>query len=245
MRQKHRNELAVENDLMQAELALEDQNTLHKIYQYIAACDITAEEVEGIRKDLIGMANEARDRGESLKEVIGGNQKEFLNSMVHAATGKDVPGGRMLLKTSGKVWQAWGIVNGLTLIWAAFIIVYYGYTTPGIAGNLDSLVNLSDLAVWGNLCIGMVQTILIYFAGKYGCRHCASRSKAKRCLCIGIGLAGYALYGVVNEGYRMLAHGASDVPTIFITVLLLVCAVCYLLGALRNSRPGNGKTRRE
>lgn len=236
MKKEIRSELTVENDLMQMELELEDQKTLHRIHQYIAACDITAAEVEGIRKDLIGMANEARSRGESLKNAIGENQKEFCSSIVYAATGKGIPKGRAMLNISGRIWQAWGIINGLTLIWFAFIIVYYGYTTPGTAGNLESIIGLSDLSVWMNLCIGMVQTILIYFAGKYGCKHCASRGKAKTCFYVGIGLTGYALYGFVSECVRMLNHGSLNITSLLLAVFLMASAVCYLGGAQRNIR---------
>lgn len=91
--------------------SLEDEDwiTLRKIMRQISCCEVDGGELEGIRREIIGMAKEARVRGRSLREEIGESERTFAEEIFRASTGREMAPGRKQLKGVGiffhRVWH--------------------------------------------------------------------------------------------------------------------------------------------
>ena len=74
-------ELKKENDAKALNLEIEDQRYLDKVKSYAINQGVGMTEMEIIRKDLIGMAEEAQKNGERLEKSLG-DVKEFTENLV-------------------------------------------------------------------------------------------------------------------------------------------------------------------
>ncbi len=78
-------ELRKENDRVQKSLPDGDRKTMQRISRYVAGWKVNAYDAECIRRDLIGMAQEAAARGETLTDAIGTDERMFCTSVVDSA----------------------------------------------------------------------------------------------------------------------------------------------------------------
>lgn len=82
------NELSLlkkENKLREAFIVEEDRGIIKKMLTYMEAKRISIFELEVIHKELIGMALEANQRGESLHATIGKDEKVFCDDMIEGS----------------------------------------------------------------------------------------------------------------------------------------------------------------
>ncbi len=70
-----------ENNTRQSRLREKDQDVLDDVLSYLKSTNRNPYDLEVLRKDLIGMAEEAQDRNESLEDVIGPDRKEFCEGL--------------------------------------------------------------------------------------------------------------------------------------------------------------------
>lgn len=74
-------QLCKENNTRQSRLREKDQDVLDDVLSYLKSTNRNPYDLEVLRKDLIGMAEEAQDRGESLEDVIGPDRKDFCEGL--------------------------------------------------------------------------------------------------------------------------------------------------------------------
>lgn len=91
----------------------EDWKTLRRIMRYISSCGLEKTEMETVRKEIIGMAQEARLRGKGLREIIGEEERKFADEILRAATGKSMGKGRGQVKGAAVCY----IVYGAAFLW--------------------------------------------------------------------------------------------------------------------------------
>ena len=129
--------LIQENDNQMTQLKESDTEILKQIMKYFSLYPVSSIDSQTIRKDLIGMAQEAEQRGESLQDMIGEDLKAFCEGVLENIR-KDKTEYRLRMLFDGlvcvSIWYLadWGLYNsfslnhgikgGLVLIYPLFLI---------------------------------------------------------------------------------------------------------------------------
>jgi DNA-binding ferritin-like protein (Dps family) len=74
--------LVKENRLRSEYLSIEDKSILKKLVSRLSVSKLSAFDIQIAQKDLIGMALEAEQRGETLSSVIGSDMKAFCDEII-------------------------------------------------------------------------------------------------------------------------------------------------------------------
>lgn len=143
--------------------SLEDEDwiTLRKIMRQISCCEVDGGELEGIRREIIGMAKEARVRGRSLREEIGESERTFAEEIFRASTGREMAPGRKQLKGVGIFFIVYGIVYlvhwGIRFLFFGMLNLMESYQ----GGGLDNFEQV--FVIWGIKEIIAGICLLVYF----------------------------------------------------------------------------------
>lgn len=106
--------LKKENKLREQYLPQEDQDMIKRMLNYMKTTKMCIFEKEVIHKELIGMALEAGQRGESLIDVLGNDEKTFCDEMV--ADTKKAPIKEYLLIGFRQWILYYGVIVGVTVL---------------------------------------------------------------------------------------------------------------------------------
>ena len=142
----------------------EDWMTLRKIMRQISCCEVDEGELEGIRREIIGMAKEARVRGRSLREEIGESERTFAEEIFRASTGREMAPGRKQLKGVGIFFIVYGIVYlvhwGIRFLFFGMLNLMESYQGGGLdnfeqmrpkkAEETEDSRNLSACVLWSD-----------------------------------------------------------------------------------------------
>lgn len=74
--------LQKENNRLDAQIWEENQEKFTDMICYLRGSDLSDYEIESVRRDLTEMVLEAQERGEGIDAVIGGDEKEFCDSVI-------------------------------------------------------------------------------------------------------------------------------------------------------------------
>lgn len=218
----------------------EDWMTLRKIMRQISCCEVDEGELEGIRREIIGMAKEARVRGRSLREEIGESERTFSEEIFRASTGREMAPGRKQLKGVGIFFIVYGIVYlvhwGIRFLFFGMLNLMESYQ----GGGLDNFEQM--YVIWGIKEI--IVEISILLIGIWTVRHCGDRRRRKKqkiagiCLFVYFGailteiLIGYAAWSAtVWIALDAIAYGVFLVPLIGI-----IASGIYLSAVGRNKK---------
>jgi len=81
--------LVKENKLRSEYLSVEDKNIIKNVVSRLSASKLSAFDIQISRKDFIGMALEAEQRGETLSSVIGSDMNSFCSEIIKNGRKKD------------------------------------------------------------------------------------------------------------------------------------------------------------
>lgn len=184
----------------------EDWKLMKKIMRQITCCEVSDEESNSIRREIIGMAKEARIRGQSLEEVIGESEDVFVKEIFRASTGREMAPGRKQLKGAGIFFIVYGVVYLLHL-GGRFLFFGTGHLIEEYQSG-----GLSDFSqvffIWGIKEI--VVELLILCVGIWTVRHCGDRRRRKKQEIIGSCLLIYFLFLLI-ETILVVAIGSITV----------------------------------
>lgn len=211
-------------------LGEESRKTLHKITKYIRNFAFTECELESIRKELVGMAQEAEMRGTTLDDMIGNDVEAFSENLIEASLGHGSLKGRKILKVTGTMMLlqgAWfAFCTGLFLL----VILIFG--SRGAWEMTGGVVN-----VFYVLAVFAVYTALYFRAGLLGRRRSADLKAAKSCFYYG---AAILVLRLLNEGIALWSGNAWDERYFWLNLALHIfiygSLLGYLVGAWRNIR---------
>lgn len=77
--------LTKENERLEASLEQEDSEILKRAMRFFSGYPLSSMDVQIIRKDLIGMAQEARLRGECMQDMIGAELEAFCEAVLESS----------------------------------------------------------------------------------------------------------------------------------------------------------------
>ena len=235
-------ELALENTHLEIELKTKDRVLLQKIFKYIQTFELSEFETEDIRKELIGIAGQAEQRGEDLEQAIGKDYGRFVDELVVAATGKEIPQGRSDLRIAGTLMMVGSVVSFVKMLFFAYLIIAMLLSEEiivfffGIGGNtvytwLHVSYMLAMAAGFGVLCLR---------AGYVGRRRCADTSVSRKCFRYGMLLFVLSVIDVVYTFvYGKMLEGAT-LEMIFLgwylvrTIIIFFILIIYMIGARKN-----------
>lgn len=171
--------LQAENFSAESGLGREDKKLVNKMFNYIKKFPISAYDVELIRKDIIGMAEEAEQRGRRLTDMIGTDHKKFCNELIVAIAGMEVPGGWRYLNYAGLYCEIMGwisIINGflgVTMIpvWLAQI---------GRRGFEEQFGDLLQIIL--EFAFPLLMGLILKKAGEVARTYCGDISKVDVCM---------------------------------------------------------------
>lgn len=170
-----RNELTLlklENKKQLSELREDDKNIIKDVMKSMSIFKVNSYDAQVVRRDLIGMAQEQKLRGSSLKNSIGDDLSGFTNEIIKNSGGPSIREIllRFLAKLSGYFF-AWFLLSAFLLYgglsWESSPIIYPFYVgiviiafiaegiiapifcgEEGLKKNLQSLISLLVIAVW-------------------------------------------------------------------------------------------------
>ena len=96
-------ELKKENDAKALNLEIEDQRYLDKVKSYAINQGVGMTEMEIIRKDLIGMAEESQKNGERLEKIFGRREGIYRKSGYRRKTGGEKRSDLLLYSGNRKI----------------------------------------------------------------------------------------------------------------------------------------------
>lgn len=129
--------LVQENINAALELSEESLGVLRKMFEYMAAFNISRFQLEVIRKDLIGAAREAETEGIAFKDRIGMPEKEFCDSLVKEGA-ENTRMERMILALRNMtfallgLYSAFWVINGAPADYGISAIILFFATGIGL-----------------------------------------------------------------------------------------------------------------
>ncbi|MGN0711605.1 MAG: hypothetical protein ACI4LO_07570 [Anaerovoracaceae bacterium] len=75
-------ELNKQNNLLDKQIKEENQEAFTDMICYLRGADISEYDIETVRQDITEMVLSAQERGENIQSVIGGDYKEFCDSII-------------------------------------------------------------------------------------------------------------------------------------------------------------------
>lgn len=202
--------LVKENKLRAVYLSDEDKSILKKLIRRLSASKLSAFDIQTSRKDFIGMALEAEQRGENLSSVIGDDMNSFCEEIINNGRKKD-----------------WKEAVSLTLPWVLFnLTVYYGVTIYLVYYSCPLIVKINLLDSINYLLWALIGIPL----GNYLSGRTEFESKMKKSLPFWIVLGIPLSLKVLNSSFSLrqvvLFEVIGWVPLAVMTVLLMLS---YLL----------------
>lgn len=129
-------------------LTIADQDAIDRILEYLRLYPVSARDLDRTSKDLTGMAKEARARGESFIEAIGGDEGGFSKRLAQGL-GKAAP-----LEQGLRLLQVFSLIG--LFYW------FYGLHSFPFAPLPDRI-----LITWGQLTYVLLGTTYFCTAGRY------------------------------------------------------------------------------
>lgn len=226
-----RKELALTMENIDSELKLneKDKQTLYKITKYIRDFGFCEYELESIRKELIGMAQEAELANESLSDRIGNDVRKFSDELIYAALGCEPPKGRIFLKIAGVLLEIEGILENFVAVIVLLCLLLFG------AGDVMEML---DWRIHPGICLAAILgfAALNILAGRTGRKHCADVKLAKRCLIYGIILSTIALLNLcftITQG-NVLGLDKEVPIDVLLWIVSMTAPFLYTIGAKKN-----------
>lgn len=179
----------------------EDWMMLRKIMRQITCCEVDEEEAQTIRREIIGMAKEARLRGRSLKEEIGESEQTFAEEIFRASIGREMAPGRRQLKGAGIFFVVYG--SFYLLHFGLRFLVFGFMNMMGVyqKGEWSSAHQISLFWIFKETIVELA----ILALGIWTIRHCGDRRKRKKQKIAGICLLIY--FTVVLVEILLLVSG--------------------------------------
>lgn len=231
--------LESENYSSEMRLGRENKRTLEKMFKYIKKFPISAYEVETIRKDMIGMAAEAEQRGQLLWDNMDGDIPKFCEELVCAHTGMEIPKGWKMLHISGTILMTIGIFNLCIGGWILTGVIV------GFLQNIDAgkspMVFFNDpfwKGLFPLLIEGLIFSVILTIAGKRARKYCADVVHAKQCLYWGIAIGIMSVLDITAriflDDLSALNIGQAAFTTVINLVMNLILPVFLIIGAKKN-----------
>lgn len=196
-----------ENFSEESGLSRANKRIISKMFSYIQKFPLEEIAVEQIRKDIIGMAEEAEQRGEDFNSVIGNDRKEFCNQLISAMTEYEFPKGMRLLKIAGFYYRFqryyYTIFCGAVPLFTIIPLIF------ARQGEETRDIIISSVAVVINIVVGIISGM----AGDRAWNYSNDASKADVCLKWGFGLLFVRLLAFV---FNYILNIRMTIPTIYL-----------------------------
>lgn len=215
-----------------------NQKVVRKMKKYIRTFPLKSEEINLIHRDIDGMAEEARERGESLEQVLGKNPREFCDELMYAVGGIKTPGGRKILRFVGGWYKflAFMFLLGALMSLASMVVYIIGdlfSAKPDILGEIQFAMPDSIEAI--------ILGAIYYIAGKHAIQYSTDVSLANKAMKWGVGMF---LFEVLS--YVVLSLPDIGKTSVALWIFWLVCdcfgSVLFIIGAWRNRPHLEGET---
>lgn len=239
--------LQSENYTRTEELNKCNRKIMDRVFRYLSSFPVDEYDVLVIQRDLISMAAEAEERGETLENAIDEDIKKFCDRLVFAVTGIEVPRGRNYLRIAGAYYKFAGAIFLLSSI-------------IGICGSVLLLLIspeqvLTEIGVTETTMHTVIMLVLsalsgmIYWnAGKTARANAANALYGRKCMVWGGMIAGMEFLAIgVNVVYSAITgSGAAFTSDLSETALLMADLLSgfltygflalYLVGAWLNMK---------
>lgn len=214
----------------------QNQKQIHKMKKYIRTFPLKSEEIILIHKDIEGMEEEAKVRGERLENVLGKSPREFCDELMYAVGGIKTPGGRKILRfVSGwyKFLAFLSIFGALMNFLSIFVSMFEGL----LGNNLNMLEELKYFVPVILKCA--VEGIIYYIAGKRALQYSTDVSQSDKAMKWGVGMLIFELlYWMViliaDIGNIDIGSMLVVVELFFSLVINCFASVLFIIGARRN-----------
>ena len=199
-------------------LTKQNRHILKKMYRYIRTFPLKGGEIEQIKKDLIGMATESQERGESFLTALGKEPREFCDHLIFAIGGIHAPGGRRLLRAVACYYQ---ILSFTSLVCLSITLI------------VDFM--LSDI-------LPMLILGFYYISGSHALKYCADMTMSDTALKWGIATLFVGLFEILCSAFLTdFQINSTMVPPLLGYLISGICItvqlgmpILYIIGARRN-----------
>lgn len=124
-----------ENEVRHNALALENREVLNRMMRYLSSTNISVFALEDIRHDLIGMAAQAQQRGESFADTLGMPERQFCDQLAQNSP----------RRTLGE-WVGTSLIE---VLWLELLVAALGWGTEWQPGTfVVTLSILLQMVVW-------------------------------------------------------------------------------------------------
>lgn len=205
------------NNAMDDRIDPADSGTMTDIVCYLRSTSLTAMQQEEVRRDIMDMLIDGRRRGQTARDVIGGDYRAFCDEIVGAIASVS-PWRRML------DWVAAVFAALASLCWIALIAGVIEAVMQGMLPNVPIRVGQSiAFIMYAAVAVGMVRAI-----GRHALDSASSRSKLDRhkvALCAAYVLIlaiGTTISIVVTTSFTVPAMALAAVAAIFTAFAVLL-----------------------
>lgn len=133
--------LMKENNDLSSQLRAEDNRVLTDMVVYIRGADISEYRQELVRRDITQMLIDGEQRGDTLEEIIGGDYKDFCDSVLNEVP--HLTRAEKAVSFLGVVSAALAVLLGIQLLFSLMDLAGENGTWPYVlmtTGNITSLV---------------------------------------------------------------------------------------------------------
>lgn len=206
------------------------QKQIRKMKKYIRTFPLKSEEIILIHKDIDGMAEEAKGRGESLENVLGKSPREFCDELIYAVGGMKTPGGRTILRFVGKWYKTLaflGIFGAIFALLTMFIVLLEDLMVknPDILGDVEFFMS--------GILESVVSGIVYYIAGERALLYSSDVKVADKAMKWGVGMFLFELASVVLLNIPVTGK-VEIIIIIFSFIFGCFPSVLFIIGAIRN-----------
>ena len=130
-----------ENNDLSSQLRAEDNRVLTDMVVYIRGADISEYQQELVRRDITQMLIDGEQRGDTLEEIIGGDYKDFCDSVLNEVP--HLTRAEKAVSFLGVVSAALAVLLGIQLLFSLMDLAGENGTRPYVlmtTGNITSLV---------------------------------------------------------------------------------------------------------
>ena len=130
-----------ENNDLSSQLRAEDNRVLTDMVVYIRGADISEYQQELVRRDITQMLIDGEQRGDTLEEIIGGDYKDFCDSVLNEVP--HLTRAEKAVSFLGVVSVALAVLLGIQLLFSQMDLAGENGTCPYVlrtTGNITSLV---------------------------------------------------------------------------------------------------------
>lgn len=233
--------LAVENSSEELKMSDKDRKLLRKISRYIATFQLSEYEVEEIRKELIGISEQARMRGEHLEEAIGMDYEKFCNEMITAVTEIEIPPRYKRLRVTGTFLIIGGIWNLLAALLALYFFIPMCLWERGFR---ETYYHQFWLYICYLLFITSITGVLALLGGIKGRLKCGNVMEAKKCFRYGAVLLVLHTGATLADIIRTMLWGPWNAMEIFqflyigSLIVIFTILILYTKAARQNMQTG-------